>query len=44
MLYMEHQVEKIECVACGYQASQTDDKVSATQRDNEQVIGVFKPE
>lgn len=44
MLYHEHGVEKIECVACGYQASQTDENVEASQRPNEQVIGVFKPE
>ena len=42
-LYYENNVEKLECVACGYNEAQTDEKVSAATRSNENVIGVFKP-
>lgn len=42
-LYFENNVEKLECVACGYNEAQTDDKVSAATRSNENVIGIFKP-
>jgi uncharacterized metal-binding protein (TIGR02443 family) len=44
MLYFENNVEKIQCVSCGYSKSQTDDEVSAASRSSENVIGVFKPE
>lgn len=43
MLYFENNVEKLECVKCGYAESQTDKEVTAVQRENENVIGVFKP-
>lgn len=43
MLYFENNVEKLECVKCGYAESQTDKQVSAVKRENESVIGVFKP-
>lgn len=43
MLYFENNVEKLECVSCGYSETQTDQKVSEQKRDNENVIGVFKP-
>ncbi|GEA09767.1 YheV family putative zinc ribbon protein [Alteromonas sp. KUL49] len=42
-LYYENNVEKLECVACGYQESQTEEQVSAATRENENVIGIFKP-
>tara|TARA_Y100000034_G_scaffold9836_1_gene10429 strand:- start:406 stop:612 length:207 start_codon:yes stop_codon:yes gene_type:complete len=42
-LYFENNVEKLECVACGYNEAQTDDKVSQATRENENVIGIFKP-
>ncbi|MFP2768556.1 YheV family putative zinc ribbon protein [Oceanisphaera sp. KMM 10153] len=42
MLYMEHGVEKVECVGCGHTQSQTDDQVR--QAGGGEVIGVFKPE
>lgn len=41
-LYFENNVEKLECVACGYNEAQTDEKVSAATRSNENVIGIFK--
>ena len=43
MLYFENNVEKLECVSCGYKEAQTDEKVSAVTRENESVIGIFKP-
>jgi uncharacterized metal-binding protein (TIGR02443 family) len=42
-LYFENNVEKLECVACGYNEAQTDEKVEAVTRENESVIGIFKP-
>lgn len=42
-LYYENNVEKLECVACGYNEAQTDEKVNAATRENENVIGIFKP-
>ncbi|MBU2978340.1 YheV family putative zinc ribbon protein [Alteromonas sp. C1M14] len=44
MLFFENNVEKLECVQCGYSQSQADQNVSAETRQNENVIGVFKPE
>ncbi|WP_199610356.1 YheV family putative zinc ribbon protein [Flocculibacter collagenilyticus] len=43
-LYLENNVEKVTCVACGHSMVQPDDTVSAATRQFEQVIGVFKPE
>lgn len=43
MLYFENNVEKLECVSCGYSEAQTDQKVTEQKRQNESVIGVFKP-
>lgn len=43
-LFFENNVEKLECVACGYAESQADEKVKNAARPNENVIGVFKPE
>ena len=43
MLYMQNNLEHVECVQCGHKQSQPDDKVSAATRSNESVIGVFKP-
>ena len=42
MLYKEQGVEKVECVSCGYQQSQTDDEVAAVSQGD--VIVIFKPE
>jgi uncharacterized metal-binding protein (TIGR02443 family) len=44
MLYFENNVEKIQCVKCDYQDSQTNKKVTQATRTSENVIGVFKPE
>ncbi|MEW9797753.1 YheV family putative zinc ribbon protein [Alteromonas sp. CYL-A6] len=43
-LYFENNVEKLECVACGYAESQADERIAKVSRQNENVIGVFKPE
>lgn len=44
MLYKEHNVEKVECVHCGHQQSQGEQQVTEKSRQNEALIGVFKPE
>lgn len=43
MLFFENNVEKLECVQCGYHEAQTEQKVSQAKRTDESVIGVFKP-
>lgn len=43
MLFRENNVEKLECVNCGYADAQTEDQVKSVTRKNENVIGVFKP-
>ncbi|WP_414829037.1 YheV family putative zinc ribbon protein [Alteromonas sp. H39] len=43
-LYFENNVEKLECVKCGYSEAQTDDAVKSQTREQENVIGLFKPE
>lgn len=43
MLYMENNVEKVQCVVCDYSKAQVEDKVEQKTRENENVIGVFKP-
>lgn len=43
MLFMENNVEKVECVQCGHTMTQPEDAVQSVTRDFEQVIGVFKP-
>lgn len=43
MLYFENNVEKLACVNCDYTETQTEQQVEAVQRENENVIGVFKP-
>lgn len=44
MLYIENNVEKLECVSCGYQKSQVDEKVENKTGHSDNVIGIFKPE
>lgn len=43
-LTKEDGVEKVTCVSCGEQMTQTEAHVDKSVRANEQVIGVFKPE
>ncbi|WMC09941.1 YheV family putative zinc ribbon protein [Oceanimonas pelagia] len=42
MLYMEHGVEKVECVHCGHHQSQAEEKVASAAGGD--LIGVFRPE
>lgn len=44
MLFFENNIEKMECVHCGYSQAQTDEQVEQATRSNENVIGLFKPE
>ncbi|CAM3933262.1 YheV family putative zinc ribbon protein [Rheinheimera salexigens] len=44
MLFLENNVEKVECVACSYQMVQPQEQIVKAGRKSEQVIGVFKPE
>ncbi|NRA71899.1 MAG: YheV family putative metal-binding protein [Gammaproteobacteria bacterium] len=44
MLYMENDVEKIECVECHHQQSQVSDDVAKAAQTPGDVIGIFKPE
>lgn len=43
-LFIEHNVEKVECVLCGYQMTQPEQQIAQSTRSNEHVIGVFKPD
>lgn len=44
MLFLENNIEKVECVQCGYQMAQPEQQIAKASRTNELVIGVFKPE
>ncbi|WP_166422554.1 YheV family putative zinc ribbon protein [Paraglaciecola sp. 20A4] len=44
MLYFENNVEKMECIKCHYQQTQTNKEVKKASHQSENVIGVFKPE
>lgn len=44
MLFLENNVEKVECVSCGQQMVQPEPQVAKAGRDSETLIGVFKPE
>ncbi|WP_199915597.1 YheV family putative zinc ribbon protein [Saccharobesus litoralis] len=44
MLFLENNVEKVECVDCGYTKSNTDNKVKQASKQANDVIGIFKPE
>ena len=43
VLYMENNVEKMHCVACGYQRSQVEQAVAQKANNETGIIGVFKP-
>lgn len=43
MLYFENNVEKLACVNCEYQESQTSQEVAEASKAEAGVIGVFKP-
>jgi len=42
-LTKEDGVEKVTCVSCGHQMTQSEPQVDEVVRQHEQVIGVFKP-
>jgi uncharacterized metal-binding protein (TIGR02443 family) len=42
-LTKENEVEKVTCVSCGEQMTQSEPQVEEVVRQHEQVIGVFKP-
>ncbi|MGQ8366495.1 YheV family putative zinc ribbon protein [Glaciecola sp. 1036] len=44
MLFMENNVEKVECVNCGHTQTQTDDQATQASKGSANVIGLFKPE
>ena len=44
MLFFENNVEKMECVSCGYHQSQTNNEVKSAAKGSADVIGVFKPD
>ena len=44
MSYVEDDIEKLECVECGYKKSQADEAEVATVSESDSVIGIFKPE
>lgn len=44
MLFLENNVEKVECIQCGHQMAQPGSAVEKASRPAETVIGVFKPE
>jgi uncharacterized metal-binding protein (TIGR02443 family) len=43
MLYFENNVEKLECVECGYKDVQSSTDVEKVGQKSADVIGVFKP-
>lgn len=44
VIYIENNVEKMECVQCGHHETHAEQKVKQASRQQESVIGVFKPE
>ena len=44
MLFMENNLEKVECHSCGHQMTQPEGAVQGATRQFEQVIGVFNPD
>ena len=44
MLFIEHNVEQLACVACGHHESHAEASIQQASRQQEQVIGVFKPQ
>lgn len=44
VLFLENNVEKVECVKCQHQMVQPEGAVQGSTRQFEQVIGVFNPE
>lgn len=44
MLFVENDIEQVECVACKHRFSEPKAQGGGSERQFDQVIGVFKPE
>ena len=44
VLFFENEIEKLECIKCGYSKSQADEENETNLAIDASVIGVFKPE
>ncbi|KXS34894.1 MAG: nucleic acid-binding protein [Idiomarina sp. T82-3] len=44
MLFIENDVEQVECVKCKHRFSEPKQQGTGSEREFDQVIGVFKPE
>ncbi|WP_404401246.1 YheV family putative metal-binding protein [Idiomarina seosinensis] len=44
MLFIENDVEQVECIACKHRFSEPKEQGGGSQRQFDQVIGVFKPD
>ncbi|MAK72297.1 MAG: DNA-binding protein [Idiomarinaceae bacterium] len=44
MLFFENDIEQVECVACKHRFSEPKSQGGGSEREFDQVIGVFKPE
>ncbi|WP_040502864.1 YheV family putative zinc ribbon protein [Idiomarina xiamenensis] len=44
MLFFENNIEQVECVNCHYRMSEPKAQGGGSQRQFDQVIGVFKPD
>ncbi|MDV6317286.1 YheV family putative zinc ribbon protein [Idiomarina sp. HP20-50] len=44
MLFIENDIEQVECVQCKHRFSEPKEQGGGSQRQFDQVIGVFKPD
>ena len=44
MLFIENDIEQVECVQCKHRFSETKEQGGGSERQFDQVIGVFKPD
>ncbi|MCA1766957.1 MAG: YheV family putative metal-binding protein [Idiomarina sp.] len=44
MLFIENDTEQVECVQCKHRFSEPEEQGGGSQRQFDQVIGVFKPD
>lgn len=42
--WIDHNVEWVECVECEFKEQRTPKAVEKTERSDEELIGIFKPE
>ncbi|PKH23887.1 hypothetical protein CIG19_10740 [Enterobacterales bacterium CwR94] len=43
-LWRENNVDVVQCVKCGHQMREADKQAQKSVREQEQVIGIFRPE